>query len=143
MKRAYLPRDVIKYHLAQSAFGHMEMDDLTAKMWIVYCWRGIQDDDPNYLMKMWRVAAQSEGRGCKVCLERMTFDVRKRLWDHIMAKIFKLTICSQLKRWDSFLFVVSRRILDSEAYSKERAYALDRAREHPKGTLPLIGLMYI
>lgn len=119
------------------------MDDSTAKTWVVYCWRGIEDDDANYFMKIWQIAHDSEDRGSNVRLEKMKYNAEKRLWDHIIDKISELTTSAELNEEDSFLIVVSHSILDSETFLKEEAYALGCSREYPKGALPLIGLMYV
>ncbi len=31
------------------------MDSSTVKSWIIYCWCGIEDDNIDYMMKVWRI----------------------------------------------------------------------------------------
>jgi len=113
-------------------------------IWFIYCWRGVvEDDDPSYLTQIEQVAGQSEDNGNEVCVERMGFDVGKRLWDQMVNKIFELKAYSKLSIWDSCLFCVSRIILPGDAFLEEEAYALDHASDYPKGTFPCIGLMYL
>ena len=113
-------------------------------MWLIYCWCDvIQDDDPSYLAQIERLAQESEGNGNEVCVERIDFDSRERLWDQMINKIFELKAYSKLSIWDSCLFCVSRIMLPGNAFLEEEAYALDHASDYPKDTLPCIGLMYV
>lgn len=119
------------------------MGDSSAKIWIVYCWRGIEDDDINYIMRIWQLAKEFEDHGSRARLKRMTFDSGKRLWDHIIAKISELKIRSELNDLDSFIFVVSHNILAGEAFIEERSYALDCTHEYPGRFLRLISLVHV
>ncbi len=119
------------------------MDSSTVKRWIIYCWRGIEDDNIDYMMKVWQVAKDSENYGNKVLIEEMQYDTGKRLWDQQIDKISELENDSKLNDRDSFLFIVSRNMLDKEAFSKEFAYTSSRAPNYPDKDKRLIGLMYV
>jgi hypothetical protein len=119
------------------------MDSSTIKSWIIYCWRGIEDDDIDYKMKVWRIANDSEEHTSKVRLDRMQYDTGERLWDQLIDKISELEINSELNDRDSFIFIVSRNMLDKEAFSKEQAYTSRCAPNYPDKDKRLIGLMYI
>ncbi len=58
-------------------------------------------------------------------------------------KISELEINSKLNDRDSFLFIVSRNMLDKEAFSKELAYTSGCAPNYPDKDKRLIGLMYV
>lgn len=119
------------------------MDHSTIKSWIIYCWRGIEDGDIDYMMKVWRIAKDSEEDGCNVRLDGMQYYTEKRLWDQLIDKISEFEINSELNDRDSFLFIVSRNMLDKEAFSKELAYTSGCAPNYPDKDKRLIGLMYV
>ncbi len=73
----------------------------------------------------------------------MQYDTGKRLWDQLIDKISELEINSELNDRDSFLFIVSRNMLDKGAFLKELTYTSGCAREYQDKFKRLIGLMYV
>ncbi len=119
------------------------MDSSTIKSWIIYCWHGIEDNDIDYMMKVWRITKDSEEYASKIRLDSMQYDTGQRLWDQLIDKISELENSYELNDRDSFLFIVSRNMLDKEAFSKEQAYTSKCAPYYPDKDKRLIGLMYI
>jgi len=109
-------------------------------IWLIDCGHDIENEDPLHLL---RLAQDFEGRGTEVHFDGVEWIVGKRLWDHIFDKVTELRIGGDFKPYDSCIFLVSRKRLQREAFAKENAYALNRARELPREALPLIGLMYV
>ena len=119
------------------------MDSSTVKRWIIYCWRGVEDDDIDYMMRVWQIAKDSENHRNKVLIEEMQYDTGKRFWDQQIDKISELENDSKLNDLDSFLFIVSSNILDHEAIQKEKAYCLKCAHNYRDKDKRLIGLIYV
>jgi hypothetical protein len=113
-------------------------------LWLIYCWQDrLHDDHPSYLPEIEELARQSEDKGHRVCLERMDFTSRRRLWDQMVDKTFELMTCSDLSLSDRCAFIVSRVLLPGEAYLAEEAYISNHVCDYPNGTFPCIGHMYL
>ena len=95
------------------------------------------------MMKVWRIAKKSAEDGCKVRLDSMQYDTGERLWDQLIDKISELEVNSELNDRDSFIFIVSRDMIDKAAFSKEQAYTSCCAPNYLDKDKRLIGLMYV
>ena len=109
-------------------------------VWLIDCGHDTENENPLYLL---RLAQDFEAGGTEVRLDGVKWIVGKSLWDHIVDKVSELRIGGDFKPYDSCIFLISRQRLPPEAFAKQNAYALNRARELPRETLPLIGLMYV
>lgn len=100
---------------------------------VIYCGHDCQEKDGDSILEQLGYSHSS------VDLQYMDFNRQMRLWDQILDKVSELN----LSGWDACLFVVSRETLSGEAYLKETDYALENARQYPRGQLPCIGLLYL
>ena len=116
------------------------MDSSTAHYWILYFWRGTEDYDIDYMSEVWRIAKDS---GNDVILEEVQYDPGKKLWDQEIGKIAELEDGLRLNDRDSFLFLISSKILNKEAHKKELDYTLKYAPDYPDKDKRLIGEMYL
>lgn len=113
-------------------------------IWLIYCWQDrLHDDHPSYLSEIGELARQSEEEEHRIRTERMYFTSGRRLWDQMVDKTFELMTGSDLRLSDRCAFVVSHSLLPGETFLKEDAYISDHVCDHPKGTFPCIGLMYL
>ncbi len=119
------------------------MDSSIIKTWIIYCWRGIEDYDIDYMKAVWRIAKDFKDDGNKVVIEEMLYDLRKRLWDQENDKITELENDLRLNDLDSFIFLISSKMLNKEALKKERAYSSKWAPDYPDKDKRLMGEMYV
>jgi hypothetical protein len=111
--------------------------------WIIYCWRGVEDYDIDYMKKVWRIAGESEEKFDNVILEEMRYDTKKRLWDQMANKISELEDSLKLNEKDIFLFIVSNKMLCKKSLKKEQAYSLKCVPHYPDKDKQLIGLMCV
>jgi hypothetical protein len=118
------------------------MDSSTTNYWILYLWRGTEDYDIDYMNEVWRIAQESENNGNNVILEEVQYDPRKRLWDQEIGKITELEDDLRLNDRDCFLFLISSKILDRNAYETESTYTLKCAPHYPDKDKRLIGEIY-
>ena len=109
-------------------------------LWLIDCGHDIKDENPLCLL---RLEQDFEGGGTEVHLDSVKWIVGKSLWDHIVDKVSELRNGRDFKPYDSCIFLISRKRLSPEDFAKQNAHALNRARELPRGALPLIGLMYV
>jgi hypothetical protein len=111
--------------------------------WILYLYRGVEDYDIDYMKEVWQIAKDSEGNGNNVILEEVQYDPERRLWDQEIGKITELEDSLRLNDKDCFLFLISSKILDHNAYNTESAYTLKYAPHYPDKAKRLIGEIYI
>ncbi len=99
-----------------------------ATVWITYAWEDNKHKDVDF------VAAELEGEGLEVKLDRWNIAAGERLWEQIAYFI------EEPSESDAWMLIATANSLASEACKEEVAYALGRALSRRGQKFPVIGL---